>query len=234
MPNQNCLGHMNRWLAHERYRPLAIARDGFVDPFGITRAPMTIEPTDPASMALVRSLLAELLPLFTSRRVHVGLDEAWELPRERMGDFIAWVSALRALPELDGREMLMWGDMVAGDPDVLASLPPGVTICEWGYDDWHPVRRPLCRVGRRRRPLLGGTGDLELAEHPRPADERPHQLPQRGGGGRHPRGDRIPHHRLGGPGAPPAADHQRARAGLRRGGVVVPGRPTPTSTSRGP
>jgi hypothetical protein len=138
VPNQNCLGHMNRWLAHARYRPLAIAGDGFVDPFGISRAPMTIEPTDPGSIALVRNLLAELLPLFTSRRVHVGLDEAWELPRARMDDFITWVSDLRALPELDGREMLMWGDMVAGDPDALAALPPGVTICEWGYDDWHP------------------------------------------------------------------------------------------------
>ena len=58
VPNQNALGHMNRWLAHERYRPLAIAPDGFVDPFGITRPPMTIDPTNPQSMALVRGLLA--------------------------------------------------------------------------------------------------------------------------------------------------------------------------------
>ena len=39
VPNQNCLGHMNRWLAHEPYRPLAIAPDGFVDPYGITGPP---------------------------------------------------------------------------------------------------------------------------------------------------------------------------------------------------
>ncbi|HEY3702419.1 MAG TPA: glycoside hydrolase family 20 zincin-like fold domain-containing protein, partial [Acidimicrobiales bacterium] len=31
VPNQNCLGHMGRWLAHERYRPLAIAPDGWPD-----------------------------------------------------------------------------------------------------------------------------------------------------------------------------------------------------------
>ena len=118
VPNQNCLGHMNRWLAHARYRPLAVAPDGFVDPYGITRAPMTIDPSNPGSLALVRELLAELLPLFSSRRVHVGLDEAWELPSERMGDFLAWVATLRALPELAGREMLMWGDMVSGRADL--------------------------------------------------------------------------------------------------------------------
>ena len=137
-PNQNCLGHMNRWLAHEPYRHLAIRPDGFVDPYGISRPPMTIEPTNPGSLALVRELLAELLPLFSSLRVHVGLDEAWELPPERMDDFLAWVGTLRALPELDGRDMLMWGDMLAGRADLLARLPGGVTVCEWGYDDWHP------------------------------------------------------------------------------------------------
>ncbi len=138
VPNQNCLGHMNRWLAHERYRHLAIEPDGFTDPYGIRRAPMTLEPTNPGSLALVRELLAELLPHFTSRRVHVGLDEAWELPHARMDDFLAWVRTLRALPELTGREMLMWGDMISGRSDLVARLPAGVTVCEWGYDDWYP------------------------------------------------------------------------------------------------
>jgi hypothetical protein len=138
VPNQNCLGHMNRWLAHDRYRPLAIEPNGFVDPYGITRPPMTIEPTNPGSLALVRELLGELLPLFTSRRVHVGLDEAWELPHGRIGDFLEWVRTLRALPELGGREMLMWGDMVTARRDDIAGLPGGVTVCEWGYDDGHP------------------------------------------------------------------------------------------------
>jgi hexosaminidase len=138
VPNQNCLGHMNRWLSHDRYRPLAIAPDGFVDPFGIARQPMTIEPENPASLALVRELLGELLPLFSSRRVHVGLDEAWELPATRIGDFMRWVATLRALPELDRHEMLLWGDMISGHADQVARLPDGVTVCEWGYDDWYP------------------------------------------------------------------------------------------------
>src|SRR5205807_1253894 len=42
------------------------------------------------------------------------------------------------VPELDGREMLMWGDMIAGEGELLRQLPAGVTVCEWGYDDWHP------------------------------------------------------------------------------------------------
>jgi hypothetical protein len=137
VPNQNCLGHMDRWLRHPRYQPLAFAPDGFVQR-GQHRRPSTIDPVNPESLALVRGLLAELLPNFTSRRVHVGLDEPWELPADRIDDYVRFLRALRALPELDDREMLVWGDILAGRPDVIAALPDGVTVCEWGYDDHSP------------------------------------------------------------------------------------------------
>jgi hypothetical protein len=158
VPNQNCLGHMNRWLAHERYRPLAISPDGFTDPYGISRAPMTIEPGNPESLALVRELLAELLPLFSSHRVHVGLDEAWELPHERIDDFLDWAATLRGLPELSGREMLMWGDMLTGRTDLLERLPDGVTVCEWGYDDWYPFDERCTALAEAKRPFWVAPG----------------------------------------------------------------------------
>ncbi|MEX0663641.1 MAG: glycoside hydrolase family 20 zincin-like fold domain-containing protein [Acidimicrobiia bacterium] len=138
VPNQNCLGHMGRWLRHARYLPLAMTPEGFTDYLGRRRGPMTIEPSNPASLALVRDLLSQLLPCFTSSRVHVGLDEPWELPEERIGDYLDWVDTLCAVPELDGREVLVWGDILAGKPEHLARLPEHVTVCEWGYEDWSP------------------------------------------------------------------------------------------------
>ena len=138
VPNQNCLGHMNRWLQHGRYHGLALAPDGFTDPWGLGHEAMTLDPANPGSLELVRELLAELLPNFTSRRVHVGLDETWELPPERHDEFFAWVATLRALPELDGYEMLIWSDEFSGHPEQIAQLPPGVTVTEWGYDGDYP------------------------------------------------------------------------------------------------
>jgi hypothetical protein len=135
VPNQNCLGHMGRWLAHDEYRHLAMAPT----PDQPNRAPTTIEPGHPGSLELVKELLGELLPNFSSRRyVHVGLDEPWELPAERIDDYLDWVRVLRGLPELEGREMLVWSDILAGDADRIRELPDGVTVCEWGYDAGHP------------------------------------------------------------------------------------------------
>lgn len=138
VPNQNCLGHMNRWLLHDRYRALAIAPDGFVDPYGLGHAAMTLDPAHPGSLTLIRELLAELLPLFSSRRVNIGLDETWELPRERLGEYFAWIATLRALPELADREVIIWGDMFSGDAELVGRVPDGVTVCEWGYDADYP------------------------------------------------------------------------------------------------
>ena len=138
VPNQNCLGHMNRWLLHDRYRALAIAPDGFVDPYGLGHAAMTLDPALPGSLTLIRELLAELLPLFSSRRVHIGLDETWELPRERLGEYFDWIATLRALPELADREVIIWGDMFSGDAELVGHVPDGVTVCEWGYDADYP------------------------------------------------------------------------------------------------
>src|SRR5438045_8362824 len=103
---------MGRWLKHQRYRHLAVAPDGWTER-GRWRAPTTLDPAKPGSLALVRELLGELLPNFTSKRVHLGLDEPWELPVERYDEYGAWVDALRALPEVAGYEVLVWGDILA-------------------------------------------------------------------------------------------------------------------------
>src|SRR3954447_6439238 len=150
VPNQNCLGHMGRWLKHDRYRDLAMFPDGWTER-GRWRAPTTIDPAKPGSLALVRELLAELLPNFSSRRVHVGLDEPFEMPPERLDDYGTWVATVRGLRELDGRAMLMWGDILAGKPQLIEALPDDVTVCEWGYEDWHPFdarTRQLADAGR--------------------------------------------------------------------------------------
>lgn len=137
VPNQNCLGHMERWLRHDRYRPLALQPEGF-EFFGTHRDPSTLDPTDAGAFELVRALLAELLPNFQSRRVNVGLDEPWELGEDRVEDYLDWVHRLRDCTELDGYEMLMWGDIVRGRPELVARIPSDVTICEWGYEADHP------------------------------------------------------------------------------------------------
>lgn len=150
--NQNTLGHMERWLRHDRYRSLAISPDGF-EMWGRRRPPMTMDPARPGALALARELLGYLAPCFTSPRVHVGLDEPWELADERFADYAAYISRLRAVPELDGREMLIWGDIVVNHPAALQDLPAGVTVCEWGYEADHRFEERAADLAAAGRPF---------------------------------------------------------------------------------
>lgn len=153
VPNQNCLGHMERWLRLERYRPLALTPDGWTDPRGRTRPPMTVDPSNPGSLELARDLLGQLVASFSSRRVHVGLDEPWELPDARFDDYLSYAAGLRALPEASGHEMLMWGDIVSHHPDRVGDVPDGLTVCEWGYEDRHPFDERAGVLAGAERPF---------------------------------------------------------------------------------
>jgi hypothetical protein len=150
--NQNCLAHMARWLRHPRYRSLGLRTEPFTMARIMPQPPATMDPTDPRSLAFARDLLAQLVPNFAhSDRVHVGLDEPFELPEERYGDYVDYLIALRAAPELDGKEMLVWGDILAGHRELIDKLPDGVTVAEWGYEAGHPFDdrlEVLARVGR--------------------------------------------------------------------------------------
>lgn len=144
--NQNTLGHFERWLRLERYRPLAIAPDGFDWMFGIRRPALTLDPANPEAFALVSDLLRQLVPHVKSERVHIGMDEPWELSPERRGEWVKWLRALRELEVLEGRELLVWGDIPAAHPDLLADLPDDVTVCEWGYEANHPFEERAARL----------------------------------------------------------------------------------------
>jgi hypothetical protein len=137
-PNQNCLGHMERWLRHPRYRGLGLKTEPFTLGGIMRRPPMTMDPAHPGALALARDLFSQLLPNFRhSDRVNVGLDEPFELPDERYGEYVDYLVALRNAPELDGREMLVWGDILANHPALIGKLPDGVTVAEWGYEADH-------------------------------------------------------------------------------------------------
>jgi len=145
--NRNCLGHMERWFAHDRYRPLALFPNGSepTRPW-LTGEPTTLDPTSADALDFVADLLRQHLACHTSRRVHVGLDEPWELPDDRLDDYAAWMRKLADLPELDGREMLVWGDILSDHPELIAGVPDTATVVEWGYESWWPFDDRVSRL----------------------------------------------------------------------------------------
>lgn len=148
VPNQNSLGHMEQWLQHPEYAPLAECPEGFQCPWSPDwMGASTLCPGLPGSLELVSGMYAELLPNFSSRLLNIGGDEPWELGRglsredcERRGKgrvYLDWLLQLHGLCREHGRTMLFWADIINEHSELLAELPKDMIPLEWGYDAGH-------------------------------------------------------------------------------------------------
>lgn len=154
-PNQNCFGHLARWLRHPRYRHLAeIERDDQEWRFmHFPRlGPFSLCPTEPRSRAFVGDLLRQLLPCFSSSRVNIGCDETFDVGWGRSkgaaetlggGDhgrahlFFQFVRAICEEARNVGgpqTQPLMWADIALTHPDMLSMLPRDVVGLAWEYE----------------------------------------------------------------------------------------------------
>jgi hexosaminidase len=150
VPNLNTLGHMERWLKHPPYNSLAEMPEGFPSPWHDDQRilpPSTLNPRDPRSLALVRSLLDELLPHFSSEYVNVGGDEPWELGKGASKDtwdaepgrvYLEYLKSLYVEVTRRARRMQFWADIIVKYPALVPELPRDAIAMIWGYEADEP------------------------------------------------------------------------------------------------
>lgn len=141
VPNQNCFGHMERWLRHPAYRGRAECPDGVELLPGLRLPPSVLAPTE-ENAAFALGLLEELLDNFTSRRVHIGCDETFELgagasaaavaSRGRERVWAEHVARIAGPLARDGWEVLCWADVLRQAPELVTELP--VVPVAWTYE----------------------------------------------------------------------------------------------------
>ncbi|HET6313923.1 MAG TPA: glycoside hydrolase family 20 zincin-like fold domain-containing protein, partial [Chloroflexia bacterium] len=148
VPNQNSFGHMQRWLAHDRYAALAEVHGEFQVPWGTMQGPFSLCPGDPGSLELVRGLYDELLPHFSSKQFNVGCDETFDLGQGRSREecerrgvervYLDYLIKIHREVEERGYTMQFWGDIIVHTPELISELPKNSIALEWGYEADHP------------------------------------------------------------------------------------------------
>lgn len=157
--NQNCLGHLHRWLKLPRYAPLAEIPPSVPewtfetdDGRAFTKTgPHSLCPVDPGSLLLVRDLLGQILPCCSSPLVNVGCDEAFDVgqgrSREEVGRrgraavYFDWLRAIDAIAREHGKQPMFWGDIALRHADRISDIPAGAIPLVWGYEADAPFAR---------------------------------------------------------------------------------------------
>jgi hexosaminidase len=148
VPNQNAFGHLHRWLTIDDYAHLAETHAEFPTPWGSHQGPFSLAPEHPGSLALVRDMLDELLPHFTSRIVNIGADETHDIGHgqsralvQQYGAGRVYLNFLQKLYEEVSRRgftMQFWADIVNLHPELVPEIPRDIIALPWGYEADHP------------------------------------------------------------------------------------------------
>ena len=137
VPNQNSLGHMQAWLDTETYSYLAECPDGY-ELLPLQKVKTTLDPTNGESIELVKKMMNDMLPHFTSNKFNANLDDPFELGHcnssslaEEIGVgqiYLDFVLKVYELTKNEGKEFWMWADIIGKHPELLDQLPKDITL----------------------------------------------------------------------------------------------------------
>lgn len=144
VPNQNVLGHMEKWLEKPQFRSLAECEDGYIFENLFWRPPMTLDVRDSRSFELAETLLGTLMDVSSSGCINVNMDEPFELgmgknkqaaeKEGRLNLYFEYVEKLHAYCASRGKRMLMWGDEILHHPDCVSRFPKDAILLDWIYE----------------------------------------------------------------------------------------------------
>ena len=145
VPSFTCFGHLGRLLSLPQYRHLAEAE--FPAPSWEAATWLqrlrgcTVNTRDPQAQDLLRQILDEFLPCFSSSRFNLCGDETYDLgrrtpnatPADLARQYVDHVRFLQGEAARHGKSLMLWGDMLLKHPEAIGDLPPGCEILDWAY-----------------------------------------------------------------------------------------------------
>lgn len=148
VPIANLLGHTQYLIKVPELREL----NELVDQEGRPLEKGQICPLHPRTIEVAECVLRDLKPLCSAGKVHLGLDESFQLGRhplsreevKRAGlaaHFAGHVQRLHALADKLGLKSGLWADMLALLPEAIPLLPRGMSAYDWYYYPFEKLPR---------------------------------------------------------------------------------------------
>ena len=132
VPATEDCGHLHQILRFEQYSGMAERPHGFV-----------LAPGDPRGIDFLKSIYAQLLPIFPSKFYNIGCDETFELGLGRSKEmvkqegygkvYVDYLTKIYHLVRSYNKQVMFWGDIAVEHPEMVPSLPKGLIVASWVY-----------------------------------------------------------------------------------------------------
>lgn len=142
VPSLSCFGHLYELLQTEKYKHLCELIDHKQQTIYWQQrmAHHTIDPSNPESFELIKSLIDQYMPLFTSDKFNICCDETFDLGKGRnaakdVGQlYVGFVKKILDYVRSKGKKPMMWGDIINAHSDLIDELGDTVFL-SWGYSE---------------------------------------------------------------------------------------------------
>lgn len=159
IPLQNCMGHMQYLLQHERYAALR------EDPKDVSQVcPLRIGEAVP----IFKEIFSEVAALHPSRYFHIGCDEtfllgscaecsAYAAKYGKSKLFVEYVKAMCEIVHEMGKTPVIWADIILKHPENLSELPDDLVYMDWNYG-WNVNQfGPLSNLTEANKTIWGAS-----------------------------------------------------------------------------
>ena len=141
VPSLSCFGHLYELLQSEKYKHLCEYEN--YEPQTIRWCERmghhTIDVSNPESIELIKSLIDQYIPLFSSDKFNICCDETFDLcngrnkGKDKAREYVNFVNKILAHVKSKGKKPMMWGDIISQHAELIGDLEDGVTFLSWGY-----------------------------------------------------------------------------------------------------
>ena len=161
IPLQNCFGHSEYILHHERYSNV---RESAKSHSQFCPSKAKADATD----AVVSSIFKEVAAMHPSKYFHIGCDETYllgecedcrkEVAESSLSDlFVDYVSRMCSIVRDLGKTPIIWGDILLKHPEAADKLPKDLIVMDWNYGWKKDFFGPLENVSSKGLEMWGAT-----------------------------------------------------------------------------
>lgn len=173
-PSLSTFGHMFELLELPEHHHLRVLKDFEPSPcrWHDRMKHHTVDPSQEQSFSLVKSLIDQYAPHFTSSYFNICCDETFDLiatlPKETEGKlYIDFVKKIVDHVTKKGKTVMMWADILLKHPEYISEPPEDVYFLNWNYD-FAPSEKNIeifAKLGRKQIVCPGTTTWNRFAEH---------------------------------------------------------------------